>query len=362
MAPAVARAALESLLRTRKLDTTLTTALPSAGPDRADRAVPIGHEALDRSLGGGIARGQISEITGLGSRDGPRWCTRCSPARRHAASWRPASIRSIDSTWPRPSPPVSSSSGCCGCVARGDSPPQALDSCHGSPPAHGRGRGVRRPSGAPSRARSRATALVLSAGGFGVVVLDLADVPRRVLGALPFTTWLRLQRLIASSDTGLRADRRSSAGAKRRRRHRAARATVKYFHCTSRHAIIRAALPRSGPGQQAPVRRLAGSGARSEPGVVWTGDQPASRRFPRAGRRCARPVGSAHGHVPDRSRHDDARRLQPVVKPRLHSTGEASSGAALLLAQILPVFSVVAPSPRGASPVSVRRRGFTTGC
>ena len=67
MAPAVARAALESLLRTRKLDTTLTTALPSVGPDRADRAVPIGHEALDRSLGGGIARGQISEITGLGS-------------------------------------------------------------------------------------------------------------------------------------------------------------------------------------------------------------------------------------------------------------------------------------------------------
>jgi hypothetical protein len=36
--------------------------------------------------------------------------------------------------------------------------------------------------------------------------------------------------------------------------------------------------------------------------------------------------------------------------------------AALLLPQILPVFSVVAPCQRGASPVSVRRRHFTTGC
>jgi hypothetical protein len=53
---------------------------------------------------------------------------------------------------------------------------------------------------------------------------------------------------------------------------------------------------------------------------------------------------------------------QPVVKVWLHSTGDASPPAALLLAQILPVFSVVAPCRRGASPVSVRRRTFTTGC
>src|SRR5439155_24614815 len=59
----------------------------------------------------------------------------------------------------------------------------------------------------------------------------------------------------------------------------------------------------------------------------------------------------------------------------LHSTGDASPPAALLLAQIPPVFSVVAPCPRGgapnaaaalgtrgASPVSVRPPTFTTGC
>ena len=67
--------------------------------------------------------------------------------------------------------------------------------------------------------------------------------------------------------------------------------------------------------------------------------------------------------------------LQPVVKVWLHSgpptplprwgprsTGDASPGAALLLLQIQAVFSVVAPCPRGASPVSVRRQTFTTGC
>jgi hypothetical protein len=53
---------------------------------------------------------------------------------------------------------------------------------------------------------------------------------------------------------------------------------------------------------------------------------------------------------------------QPVVKVWLHSTGDASPLTALLLRQILPVFSVVAPCQRGASPVSVRRKTFTTGC
>ena len=34
----------------------------------------------------------------------------------------------------------------------------------------------------------------------------------------------------------------------------------------------------------------------------------------------------------------------------------------MLLSHIRPVCSVVAPCPRGASPVSVRRQIFTTGC
>jgi hypothetical protein len=53
---------------------------------------------------------------------------------------------------------------------------------------------------------------------------------------------------------------------------------------------------------------------------------------------------------------------QPVVNVWLHSTSDTSPLAALLLAQILPVFSIVAPCHRGASLVSVRRQTFTTGC
>src|SRR5580704_6252853 len=53
---------------------------------------------------------------------------------------------------------------------------------------------------------------------------------------------------------------------------------------------------------------------------------------------------------------------QPVVKVQLHSAGAASRLAALLLVQILPVFSLVAPGHPGASPASVQRRTFTTDC
>lgn len=38
----------------------------------------------------------------------------------------------------------------------------------------------------------RAFDLIIRAGGFGIVVLDLAGAPPRALQALPFTTWMRL--------------------------------------------------------------------------------------------------------------------------------------------------------------------------
>jgi hypothetical protein len=47
----------------------------------------------------------------------------------------------------------------------------------------------------------KALNLVLQAGGFGVVTIDLADVPLRALGRLPFMTWTRVQRAIEGSDT-----------------------------------------------------------------------------------------------------------------------------------------------------------------
>ena len=63
----------------------------------------------------------------------------------------------------------------------------------------------------------KALGLVLHAGNFGVVSLDLADVPIRVLRHVPFTTWMRLSRAVEGSRTacvllGAEPIARSSAG------------------------------------------------------------------------------------------------------------------------------------------------------
>src|SRR2546422_182340 len=56
-----ARADLESLLRARKLDRALTTALP---PGDCSTVAPSGIPALDARLGGGVPRGHLSELVG----------------------------------------------------------------------------------------------------------------------------------------------------------------------------------------------------------------------------------------------------------------------------------------------------------
>src|SRR5262245_22352562 len=59
----LARADLESLLRTRQLDRTLTTALPPPDRHHDEYAVaPLGVTSLDARLGGGFPRGQASEL------------------------------------------------------------------------------------------------------------------------------------------------------------------------------------------------------------------------------------------------------------------------------------------------------------
>src|SRR5688500_2243327 len=60
---ATARAALESLLRDRKLDVTLTTARPWVA-ERGERVAATGLAGIDVPLGGGLRRGQVSEIVG----------------------------------------------------------------------------------------------------------------------------------------------------------------------------------------------------------------------------------------------------------------------------------------------------------
>src|SRR5512132_4275662 len=61
-----ALARLESALRDRKLDRTLTTALPN-WPRRDESALATDVAALDACLHGGLPRGQLSEIVGPAS-------------------------------------------------------------------------------------------------------------------------------------------------------------------------------------------------------------------------------------------------------------------------------------------------------
>ena len=47
----------------------------------------------------------------------------------------------------------------------------------------------------------KAFSLILQAGGFGLVVLDLADVPAAALRRFPCTTWMRIARIVEGSET-----------------------------------------------------------------------------------------------------------------------------------------------------------------
>jgi hypothetical protein len=189
MAPAAARAALESLLRTRKLDSTLTTALPLA-PHPED-VIPSGIVALDGHLCGGLPRGQLSEV--IGSRSSGR-----TSLLQHmlAEVTRRGELVAIVDTLDRWDP--------AGLAQRGADLGRVLwvrgtqEAAASAPSGNGR----RRTHVAQALDRAiKAVTLVLHAGGFGLVVLDIADVPVPVIRELPFTTWMRLQRVLEGRGT-----------------------------------------------------------------------------------------------------------------------------------------------------------------
>jgi hypothetical protein len=84
---AAARAALELLLRGRKLDLTLTSAQPwVAEPE--ERLAPTGVEAIDGPLGGGLRRGHLSEIVGSRSTGRATFARHLPPRLRAVRSLR----------------------------------------------------------------------------------------------------------------------------------------------------------------------------------------------------------------------------------------------------------------------------------
>ena len=178
----IALAVLETALRERKLDRTLTTALPPL--ERSDPAafIPFDIAPIDAVLRGGLPRGQVSELVGSQS------------------SGRTTLLLQL-----------------LGAATRGGEIAALVDTCDRLDVASAFAagidldrllwiRGEHCSSGHSSLDRIvdraiKALNLVLQAGGFAVVAIDLADVHPRVLKGLPFTTWLRLQRIVEGSDT-----------------------------------------------------------------------------------------------------------------------------------------------------------------
>ena len=170
---ATARAALELLLRDRRLDGTLTTARPWLADSDACVAA-TGIPDIDVPLGGGVRRGQLSEI--IGPRSAGRTAVLC---RMCAAATRRGDVVALIDTCDR-FDPVSA-------AAAGADLSRML---------------WVRERGDASRAL-KALNLVVQAGGFGLVAFDLADVPSPVVRQFPYTTWLRIARVIEGSPTSV---------------------------------------------------------------------------------------------------------------------------------------------------------------
>jgi hypothetical protein len=197
--PALARHDLEALLRARKLDRTLTSTWPDPDPHDERRVAPTGLAALDRRLGGGFPRGQLSELVG------PRSSGRTSLllAALAAATARGEVVAVID-TFDMLDPASAAAAG----VdlsrmlwVRG----QACASGAHDVTMNVGSRAISTIERAVDRAL-KAVNLVLhagvpTAGGFGMVALDLIETPMAVLRRLPFTTWMRLQRVIEGRET-----------------------------------------------------------------------------------------------------------------------------------------------------------------
>ena len=204
----LARVDLESLLRTRRLDRTLTTALPPLDPRDEAACAPSGVPFLDAPLGGGFPRGQLSEV--VGTRSSGRTSVMLQTVA--AATGRGELVALVDALdmfdvesaaaagvdldrllWIRGH--VVSNPGLCR-----DTNQRALEQA------------------------IRAFTLVLQAGNFGLVIFDAAEAPAEAIRRLPFTTWLRLQRMVEGSQTmcllvGGEPMARSSAGLTLRLRH-----------------------------------------------------------------------------------------------------------------------------------------------
>jgi hypothetical protein len=204
----LARADVESLLRAKQLDRTLTSSLPglpgasSNAPDDLIVAA-TGLPALDVRLGGGFPRGQLSEMMGPRS-SGRTSLLLCALAAATARGEVVALVDALDRF------DVASAH------AAGIDLDRLLWIRGHVVPNPGMCRDMNQRA---VEQAVKALMLVLQAGNFGLVAFDVAGAPSDAIRRLPFTTWLRLQRMVEGSGSqtacvliGAERLARSSAG------------------------------------------------------------------------------------------------------------------------------------------------------
>jgi hypothetical protein len=191
---------VEALLRAKKLDVTLTSARPWSRDEREARLAPTGWPSVDAALGGGFPRGECSEIAGPASSG--RTSVLCAlMAAAGARGEVMALVDTLDCFDPVSAAAVGLDLSRLLWV-RGTMIPTGRAEPERGRVANASSRAA--PGDVLARVLDRAIksfGLVLQSGGFGVVALDLGDVPMRAVRRLPFTTWLRAQRLIEGRDT-----------------------------------------------------------------------------------------------------------------------------------------------------------------
>ena len=173
MAVPALKAALEELLRARRLQ---EEGPPLRGEDRRLSPIPTGIRDVDALLGGGLPRGQVSEV------HGPRSSGRTGLVLQVAAA---CTARGALIAWVDPADRLAPASAAAAGVDLG----RLLW-------LRGNGR-ERRDRGLP--AAISATGTVVGSGLFEVVVLDVAAFAQADVARLPGPTWIRLQRMVEDS-------------------------------------------------------------------------------------------------------------------------------------------------------------------
>jgi hypothetical protein len=174
------REAVVAALAAKCLDRTLTSALPAVDPADDQAVAPLDLPPFDTPVGGGWPRGQLSELVGPSSSGRTSLWLRTLAA----ATTRGELVALVD---------VLDQFDVASAVAAGVDLTRLLWI---------RGHVVTNPGfcrDLNQRAMEqalKALTLLVQAAAMGVVVFDAGDAPLEAFTRLPFTTWLRLQRIV----------------------------------------------------------------------------------------------------------------------------------------------------------------------